>query len=136
MQFDRSNNTGQPPQYKLKIGKANNTGRTVGREEGRSHTISLQPATQTVARAFDAPHAALVLARTGNIERLAAAPSKFVQPREVQVWLPPDYDKEPERRYPVLYLHDGQNMFDAKQAGAEWQMDETAQRLLLRPNEV
>ncbi len=131
VQFDRSSNAGQPLQYKFKVDNANNAARTAGWEDGRNHTLSLQPASQTVARAFDAPHAPLVLSRTGNIERLAAAPSKFVQPREVQVWLPPDYDKEPQRRYPVLYLHDGQNMFDASQAGAEWQLDETAQRLIL-----
>ena len=35
------------------------------------------------------------------------------------------------RRYPVLYLHDGQNIFDAATAfgGVEWGADETAQRL-------
>lgn len=48
------------------------------------------------------------------------------------VYLPPGYDSDPERRYPVLYLHDGQNLFDAATAfhGNEWQVDETAQRLI------
>ncbi len=38
------------------------------------------------------------------------------------------------RRYPVLYLHDGQNVFDAATsfAGVEWGVDETAQRLIHR----
>ncbi|MDO9075379.1 MAG: alpha/beta hydrolase-fold protein [Rubrivivax sp.] len=69
--------------------------------------------------------------RSGHIESLAPLPSAFVSPREVQVWLPPGYAAAPERRYPVLYLHDGQNVFDALAAGAEWQVDETAQRLML-----
>lgn len=34
------------------------------------------------------------------------------------VYLRPNYDFEPDRRYPVLYLHDGQNVFDAETAWA------------------
>lgn len=52
--------------------------------------------------------------------------------RTLIVYLPPGYDYEPERRYPVLYLHDGQNVFDSATAfmGQEWQVDETAQALI------
>lgn len=47
------------------------------------------------------------------------------------VFLPPGYDDEPHRRWPVLYLHDGQNLFDDATAfSREWQVDETAQRLI------
>jgi predicted alpha/beta superfamily hydrolase len=44
--------------------------------------------------------------------------------RDVFVYLPPSYEKEPERRYPVLYMHDGQNLFDDRTsfAGA-WRVD-------------
>jgi predicted alpha/beta superfamily hydrolase len=51
--------------------------------------------------------------------------------RTVGVWLPNDYD-ENDQSYPVLYLHDGQNLFDAATAafGVEWQVDETAARLI------
>ena len=47
--------------------------------------------------------------------------------RRVTVYLPAAYDYEPERRFPVLYMHDGQNLFDAGRAsfGAEWRVDET-----------
>ena len=34
--------------------------------------------------------------------------------RDVIVYVPPGYDEEPERTYPVLYLHDGQNLFDGR----------------------
>jgi predicted alpha/beta superfamily hydrolase len=45
--------------------------------------------------------------------------------RDVLVWLPPDYDTS-ERRYPVIYMHDGQNLFDnATSYAGEWQADET-----------
>ena len=74
------------------------------------------------------------LLRTGQIERIAPMPSAFVAPREVQVWLPPGYEAQttsPARSYRVLYLHDGQNLFDTSAVGTEWSVDETAQRLML-----
>jgi predicted alpha/beta superfamily hydrolase len=53
-------------------------------------------------------------------------------PRDVIVYLPPDYGTSRDRRYPVLYMHDGQNLFDAATAfgGNEWGLDETAERLI------
>ena len=53
--------------------------------------------------------------------------------RDVIVYLPPGYDTNKSKRYPVLYLHDGQNLFDGATSfikGAEWQVDETAQELI------
>lgn len=54
--------------------------------------------------------------------------------RNVIIYLPPDYDKQEARRFPVLYLNDGQNLFDSATAfnGQEWGVDETAQRLILK----
>ncbi len=54
--------------------------------------------------------------------------------RDVQVYLPLGYRRSRQRRYPVLYLHDGQNVFDAATsfAGVEWGADESAQRLTKR----
>jgi predicted alpha/beta superfamily hydrolase len=58
-------------------------------------------------------------------------------PRPVSVWLPPGYAREADRRYPVLYLHDGQNLFDPATAfgGVPWGVGETADRLI-RAGEV
>lgn len=53
--------------------------------------------------------------------------------RDVVVYLPPGYDRNPTKRYSVLYLHDGQNLFDGATsfiAGQEWRVDETAQSLI------
>jgi enterochelin esterase-like enzyme len=46
--------------------------------------------------------------------------------RHVSIWLPPGYDEHPERRYPVIYMHDGQNLFDPRIAntGTDWGVDE------------
>lgn len=50
--------------------------------------------------------------------------------RRVLVYLPADYANNPQRRYPVLYLHDGQNVFDeATSYSGEWGVDETLDRL-------
>lgn len=69
---------------------------------------------------------------TGNIQRHLAFPSKILgNRRDILVYLPKGYRRSTSRRYPVLYLHDGQNIFDAATsfAGVEWGADETAQRL-------
>ena len=47
----------------------------------------------------------------GSIERLADFQSKYVDARNVDVWLPPGYDAH--KKYPVLYMHDGQMLFDS-----------------------
>jgi predicted alpha/beta superfamily hydrolase len=70
---------------------------------------------------------------TGNIKRHRGFPSKILgNRRDVLVYLPPGYRRFSRRRYPVLYLHDGQNVFDAATsfAGVEWGVDETAERLI------
>jgi len=58
----------------------------------------------------------------------------FRNMRMLRVWLPPRYDApgNATRRYPVLYLNDGQNLFNRATAfaGVEWQVDETADRLI------
>ncbi|MBI1258970.1 MAG: esterase, partial [Chloroflexi bacterium] len=50
--------------------------------------------------------------------------------RDVLVYLPPSYANS-ERRYPVLYMQDGQNLFDSgvSFAGVEWGVDETMEKL-------
>ena len=52
--------------------------------------------------------------------------------RALRVYLPPSYQENRAKRYPVLYMHDGQNLFDAKTAayGVEWGIDETVNRLI------
>jgi len=69
---------------------------------------------------------------SGTLVRHEKFASAFLsETRNVSVWLPPDYAGGDER-YSVLYLHDGQNLFDAATAafGVEWQADETLARLI------
>lgn len=70
---------------------------------------------------------------TGNIRRHRRFASKILgNRREVLVWLPRGYSRFSRKRHPVLYLQDGQNVFDAATSFArvEWGVDETAQRLI------
>jgi predicted alpha/beta superfamily hydrolase len=52
--------------------------------------------------------------------------------RHVEIWLPPGYDESTTTRYPVLYMHDGQNLFDPRIAstGVDWGVDEAVVRLV------
>jgi predicted alpha/beta superfamily hydrolase len=52
--------------------------------------------------------------------------------RSLRIFLPASYNENTAKRYPVLYMHDGQNLFDAKTAayGVEWGIDETVNRLV------
>ncbi len=59
--------------------------------------------------------------------------SAFLGPkRHVEIWLPPGYDDNPTTRYPVLYMHDGQNLFDPRIAntGVDWGVDEAVVKLV------
>ena len=53
-------------------------------------------------------------------------------PMTVWVWLPPEYETAPGKRFPVLYMHDGQNLFDKALTGynQEWGMDEAIPRMV------
>ena len=54
--------------------------------------------------------------------------------RDLIVYLPPGYDQNAGRAFPVLYLHDGQNLFDGATSfipGMDWNVGDTANRLIL-----
>jgi enterochelin esterase-like enzyme len=67
----------------------------------------------------------------GTIVDLGVVQSKHTDPRKVVVWLPSTYTPKGPR-HAVLYMHDGQNLFDKATAGygMEWQVDETLDRLI------
>ncbi len=66
----------------------------------------------------------------GSIDRYSNFPSEHIPPRNVDVWLPESYPLEGE--YQVLYMHDGQMLFNAATTWnrQEWGVDETLQRLM------
>jgi predicted alpha/beta superfamily hydrolase len=67
---------------------------------------------------------------SGKIERLDSFASKYVSPRNIDIWLPDGYTKT--KKYAVLYMHDGQMLYDTTQTWNKqaWEIDETAGKLL------
>ena len=76
------------------------------------------------AEALDDPAAGGVLGTMVTWRDVRSA--HLERSRTVQVWLPPGYDREGTVRHPVIYAHDGQNMFDPRLAafGTDWGLDE------------
>jgi len=66
---------------------------------------------------------------SGKLERIENFKSNFVSPRNIDVWLPDNYSAN--NKYAVLYIHDGQMLFDSTQSWnkQEWGVDETMNRL-------
>lgn len=71
------------------------------------------------------PHVA-----SGKVRRFAQFPSAYIEPRNVDVWLPEGYSDT--TKYSVLYMHDGQMLFDSATTWnkQEWGVDETLERLM------
>ena len=63
---------------------------------------------------------------TGTVVGWQDVPSAHVPARDVDIWLPASYGTDPDRRYPVVYMHDGQNLFDPalSYTGVDWGVDE------------
>ncbi len=68
--------------------------------------------------------------KEGKIERISMMKSKYISARNIDVWLPSDYDTS--KRYSVLYMNDGQVLFDPNFSWLkdEWQVDEMMGKLL------
>lgn len=68
---------------------------------------------------------------TGQVRYHGPMHGKGLLDRSLVVWLPPQYDAIPDSHYPVLYMHDGQNLFDPATSsfGVDWQIDETLDSL-------
>ena len=68
---------------------------------------------------------------SGRLVEYPDMASAHAATRTVTVWLPPGYDEGADR-HPVLYMHDGQNLFDADRAPfGEWGVDEHLGRLIV-----
>jgi len=65
-----------------------------------------------------------VLVSSGYVERITDFPSEYIANRNVDIWLPENYSKS--KKYAVLYMHDGQMLFDSTETWnkQEWGVDE------------
>ena len=80
----------------------------------------------------DAPTQQLPGTVVGNLKLHTLDSQHLKQSRAIRVWLPPGYNAASTTRYPVLYMHDGQNCFNRATAafGNEWKIDETLTKLI------
>jgi predicted alpha/beta superfamily hydrolase len=89
---------------------------------------------QKIKKAESASVAIRATGATGDLRLHEFRSRIFRNTRFLRVWLPPGYEdgENGGRHYPVLYLNDGQNLFEAATSfiGIEWQVDETADRLI------
>jgi predicted alpha/beta superfamily hydrolase len=69
---------------------------------------------------------------SGKIERVAKFPSKYVAARNIDIWLPEGYSST--EKYAVLYMHDGQMLYDPEQSWNKqaWDIDDVAADLLAK----
>ncbi len=67
---------------------------------------------------------------SGKLLRVVDFPSEYIKPRPVDVWLPEDYSED--KKYSVLYMHDGQMLFDSPTTWnkQDWKVDEWASSLM------
>lgn len=73
-----------------------------------------------------------VMNGAGTLTRHADFASRYISARHVDIWCPPAYGLVPEIRYPVIYLHDGQNLFDPASSfiGVDWGLDAAMRRVM------
>ncbi|HEU0307203.1 MAG TPA: alpha/beta hydrolase-fold protein [Lysobacter sp.] len=99
-----------------------------GGQHNQASWARMLPAFLAWAYAYRAP----ALSATGRVDSYQDVPSAHVAARNVDVWLPPGYATHPRKRYPVLYMHDGQNLFDPalSYTGVDWGVDEAMKKLV------
>lgn len=74
----------------------------------------------------------------GHITRMSVKSENLGGKVIVDIWTPTEYDATSDIRYPVVYAHDGQNLFDTKYcfAGVAWSVDKACSQLAKDPDFV
>ncbi|NGZ87882.1 alpha/beta hydrolase [Duganella sp. SAP-35] len=117
--------------YNMSYLQSNTTYADAGGVKGASnkfdiHGVRVMPLPRAGAKASPAAQAGTV-----RIVEQFASP-QLGNSRKLRIYLPPGYDANPRQRYPVLYMHDGQNLFDANTAafGVAWDIGLTMDKLI------
>ena len=95
--------------------------------ENKTSAPATTPGVTTIT-SFDTDHTVV-----GVLEIVPFTSKVLHNTRMLRVWLPANYasPRNAHRSYPVLYLHDGQNLFDDATANfGEWHVDETVEHLV------
>jgi predicted alpha/beta superfamily hydrolase len=128
----------KPGSYKLQLSdfynmsymKNNATYSDAGGVKGPSNKFDIHGVRVMPVPDSDAPTTAVAAGTLRIVEQFASP--QLNNSRKLRIYLPPGYDAEPQRRYPVLYMHDGQNLFDPKTAafGTAWEIGTAMDKLI------
>ena len=132
--FEMQSQTGLPIEYKYTLGSWS---REAASPDGSPlQNLVIEPTASTTVRDtvnfWTTAEARKISGQiTGTVQYHKQLEFEGLLPRDIIVWLPPGYDTSSDR-YPVLYMHDGQNIFDPKTSsfGVDWQIDETLTRMI------
>lgn len=133
--FELSVPRGKAIEYKYTLGDwAREGARTNGEPLANFKLTPTESITQTdrIEAWTDRKPRALKGQVTGELRYHRKIEAEGLRPRDIVVWLPPSYESDANRTYPVLYMHDGQNLVDPRTSafGVDWQVDETITKLM------
>lgn len=130
-------NIGESIQFKFTRGGWDSEALTNDGRVSGNHTINVNADTTasftiTKWRDTDLIEASFDGQITGTLKYHKKIEYPGLRDRDIIVWLPPGYGENSKQRYPVLYMHDGQNIIDPQTSafGIDWQVDETADSLI------
>jgi predicted alpha/beta superfamily hydrolase len=114
--------------YKIKVEGTGNP--DDGWQKGLNHRLIIHKnkSSTIMLRWEDSAHAKKPTL-TGNVQVIHNFKSEFLPKRDIYIYLPPSYSNS-NKNYRVLYMQDGQNIFDASHIGQEWGLDEAAEKLI------
>ncbi len=128
---------GQSLDYKITLGTWGTVETNADGSERPNRRFEVDANTHEVAITVDrwathTPSPVIPHTVVGNLKLHKLDSRALADSRTIRIWLPPGYDSDLTARYPVLYMHDGQNCFDRATAafGNEWQIDETLTKLI------
>ncbi len=114
--------------YKIKVEGEDNP--DDGWQQGRNHQLIIyKNKDKMVNLSWEDEAQAPLPTITGNVHVIDNFESKYLPKRDIHIYLPPDYSSS-NKPYKALYMHDGQNLFDASEIGQEWGLDEAAEKLI------
>ncbi len=122
-------------EYKFTLGSWNNEALNNNGSIPQNYTLKVTKDTLiniSISKWKENPKRKLTGQITGTVKYHRNFSGKGIKPRDIIVWLPPGYEKDKNKRYPVLYMHDGENIFDPATSsfGIDWRLDETADSLI------
>lgn len=116
--------------YNMSYMRNNATYSDAGGVKGPSNQFDIHGVRVMPVAKDEAPSKAVATGTLRIIDNVASP--QLGNSRKLRIYLPPGYDAHPQQRYPVLYMHDGQNLFDPKTAafGTAWEIGATVDKLI------